>query len=169
MEEEYRMPSKLWRTLPRKSTQEAQSPGAGGSFNDVEAQEKLSFIFLDHRRVSGYGIPRISGQYQYLLTAAVASMVYRFLPCEEGFWRMRAVLAQGVYKPLSATRKKTMMQKRHEGKRLRRKRFSVKALAVFFLPRETRDGAADVVSAIESEAPDEESETAQGERAMDVN
>ncbi|XP_064352010.1 leucine-rich repeat-containing protein 37A isoform X6 [Camelus dromedarius] len=79
---------------------------------------------------------------------------------QEGFWRMRPFWLRDVYKPLSATRKKNMMQKLHDGESSDEEEiFSRDA-------RAPRDGAADVVLTIESEEPDEESETAQGSDAI---
>ncbi|XP_032313652.1 LOW QUALITY PROTEIN: leucine-rich repeat-containing protein 37A-like [Camelus ferus] len=81
---------------------------------------------------------------------------------QEGFWRMRPFWLRDVYKPLSATRKKNMMQKLHDGESSDEEEiFSRDA-------RAPRDGAADVVLTIESEEPDEESETAQGSDAMSL-
>ncbi|KAB1265160.1 Leucine-rich repeat-containing protein 37A [Camelus dromedarius] len=94
------------------------------------------------------------------VTAAVAVLVIGFCLFEEGFWRMRPFWLRDVYKPLSATRKKNMMQKLHDGESSDEEEiFSRDA-------RAPRDGAADVVLTIESEEPDEESETAQGSDAI---
>ncbi|EPY87119.1 hypothetical protein CB1_000272001 [Camelus ferus] len=97
------------------------------------------------------------------VTAAVAVLIIGFCLFEEGFWRMRPFWLRDVYKPLSATRKKNMMQKLHDGESSDEEEiFSRDA-------RAPRDGAADVVLTIESEEPDEESETAQGSDAMSLS
>ncbi|XP_072795008.1 leucine-rich repeat-containing protein 37A2 isoform X2 [Vicugna pacos] len=80
---------------------------------------------------------------------------------QEGFFlRMRPFWLRDVYRPLSATSKKNMAQKLHDGESSDEEEiFSRDA-------RSPRDGAADVVLTIESEEPDEESEAAQGSDAI---
>nr|XP_031325343.1 leucine-rich repeat-containing protein 37A2-like [Camelus dromedarius] len=115
------------------------------------------FEICSHRTAAKDQKKSVRGFFQFLLRRKCSEQS----ESQEGFFqRMRPLWLRDMYRPLSATRKKNMVQKLHDGESSDEEEIFSKDV------RAPTDDAADVVLTSEPDEPDEESETVLGSNAV---